>query len=266
MSSRTGNNNVALITGASSGIGKELAIHHAEAGGDCILVARRKPALDKLKAELESKYSGVTAYVVTADLSKAGAAEKLHKDVKELKVDVKVLINNAGFGGQGSIVDREVADDVNMIMVNVVAATVLVKLFAADMVKLGGGKILNVGSTAGFIPGPYQAVYFATKAYLNSFSQAVDEELREKGVSSTVLCPGLVNTEFVKVAGLDGTNMVKQQAGATPTSVAKIGYNAMLKKQLLVINEYGLSFLLNWVTPLMPRRWLLKLSASSQKK
>jgi len=163
-------------------------------------------------------------------------------------------------------VDREVADDVNMIMVNVISATVLTKLFAKDMVKLGGGKILNVGSTAGFMPGPYQAVYFATKAYLNSFSQAVDEELRDKGVTSTVLAPGLVLTEFVETAGLGGTSMVENQPGATPASVAKIGYTAMMKKKLLVINEYGLSFMLNWIIPLMPRRLVLMMGSYMQKK
>jgi uncharacterized protein len=134
------------------------------------------------------------------------------------------------------------------------------------MVKLGGGKILNVGSTAGFMPGPYQAVYFATKAYLNSFSQAIDQELRSLGVTSTVLCPGLVNTEFVATAGLAGTMMVDQQPGASASSVAKIGYNAMLKGSLVVINEYMLSFVLNWVVPFLPRRLTLLIGATMQKK
>ena len=171
-----------------------------------------------------------------------------------------------GFGGHGTIIDRDIVEDVNMIMVNVIAATALTKLFAKDMVKLGGGKILNIGSSAGFMPGPYQAVYFATKAYLNNFSQAVDEELRGKGVTSTVICPGKVNTEFVSVAKLEGTPLMDQQAGATPESVAKIGYNAMLRQKLLVVNEYGLSFVLNWLLPFWPRRLILKIGAYAQKK
>lgn len=152
-----------------------------------------------------------------------------------------------------------------MIMVNVVSLVTLTHLFAADMVKQGGGRILNVGSTAGFMPGPYQATYFATKAFVNSFSQAVDQELREKNVFSTVLAPGLVETEFVDVAGLNDTQMV-ESGGASAESVAEIGYDAMMAKKLVVINEWGLSFLLQWIIPLLPRRMVLKMADNMQAK
>ena len=256
---------LALITGASSGIGKELARYHAKQGGHVILVARRKEALDKLKQELESEYD-IAAHVITSDLSVAGSPQKLYDEVKKRGLAVDYLINNAGFGGHGTIIERSLEEDLTMIMVNVVSLVSLTHLFAKDMADRGGGKILNVGSTAGFAPGPNQAVYFATKAFVNSFSQAVDQELRSKGVTSTVLAPGLVQTEFVEVAKLDGTDMVKTQKGATAESVAKCGYDAMMKESLVVINETFLSIMMNWIVPLLPRRSVLKMMDDMQKK
>lgn len=257
-------NKLALITGASAGIGKELARYHAKQGGDVILVARRKDALDDLKEELEKEYS-IKAHVFLSDLSVAGAAEKLYQQVKKADHDIDILINNAGFGGQGKITDRKLEDDLSMIMVNIVSLVTLTHLFAADMAKKGGGKILNVGSTAGFMPGPNQATYFATKAFVNSFSQAVDQELRDQGVTSTVLCPGYVETEFAQVANLEGTPMM-ETGGATAESVAKCGYDAMMQERLVIINETKLSILLQWIIPLMPRRMVLKMAGDLMEK
>ena len=152
-----------------------------------------------------------------------------------------------------------------MVDLNVKSLVSLTHLFGADMVAQGGGKILQVGSTAGFVPGPNQAVYFATKAFVNSFSQAVDQELRKKGVTSTVLCPGYVETGFASAADLQGTEMVKS-GGATPDSVAKIGYDAMLKGKLVAINELKLKVMLEWIAPLLPRRMMLKNVEKSQSK
>jgi short-subunit dehydrogenase len=257
-------NKLALITGASAGIGKELARYHAKQGGDVILVARRKEALDALKEELEKEFS-IKAHVFTGDLSVAGSAEKLYGQVKSANHDIDILINNAGFGGHGKITTRKLEDDLSMIMVNIVSLVALTHLFAADMAKKGGGKILNVGSTAGFMPGPYQATYFATKAFVNSFSQAVDQELRDQGVTSTVLCPGYVETEFAQVANLEGTKML-EDGGATAVSVAKCGYDAMMAEKLVIINETKLSIVLQWIIPLMPRRMVLKIADDMQKK
>jgi short-subunit dehydrogenase len=133
------------------------------------------------------------------------------------------------------------------------------------MAARGSGKILNVGSTAGFMPGPNQAVYFATKAFVNSFSQAIDQELQGKGVTCTVLAPGLVETEFVKVAKLEGTSMVKGNF-ATAESVAKHGYDAMMAGKLVTINDRSFRFIVNWIMPLMPRRMMLKSIFDSQSK
>ena len=255
--------NTALITGASAGIGTEFARYHAQRGGDLIIVARRREALEALKAEFEKEHE-VSVHVIAADLGSQAGAEQLIADVDALGVDVEILINNAGYGGHGTILDREASDDRAMIELNVQTLVALTHHFGAKMAERGKGKILQVGSTAGFMPGPGQATYFATKAFVNSFSQAVDHELRPKGVTCTVLAPGYVETEFAKVANLEGTNLVKN--GATPRSVAKIGYDAMRRGELVIINEKMLSFLMNWVVPFMPRRSTLKMVDRMQAK
>ncbi len=255
--------NTALITGASSGIGRELAIYHAEKGGDLIITARREETLNALKTEIEGAH-GVTVHVVALDLGADGGAKDLISKVDALGVPVDVLINNAGFGGHGRFTERDLDADLAMIDLNVKALVTLTHHFAAKMAEQGGGKILNVGSTAGFMPGPLQATYFATKAFVNSFSQAVDQELRDKGVSVTVLAPGYVETEFASAADLEGTSLVK--SGATARSVAKFGYDAMRRRELVAINDGRLSFMLNWIIPFLPRRTILKMTERMQSK
>ncbi len=256
--------NLAVITGASSGIGAEFVRYHASKGGDAVITARREAELIALKEELEGKHN-VTVHVVALDLGKAKGADELYKAVKKIGEPVSVLINNAGFGGHGDHIDRDLRQEMAMIDLNIKALVTLTHKIANDMVKNGGGKILNVGSTAGMMPGPKQAVYFGTKAFVNSFSQAIDHELRPKGVTSTVLAPGYVETEFAKTADLEGTNLVKS-GGATAQSVAKHGYDAMMDGELVTINEKRLSFMLGWVIPLMPRRMALKFISDAQAK
>ncbi len=253
----------ALITGASSGIGEALARYHASKGGDLVLVARRKDALEQLKSDLESKH-GVKIHVFARDVGSAAAAEALYNEVDEAGLEIGILVNNAGFGGRGDHIERDLASAQAMIDLNVMSLVTLTRLFAADMAKRGHGYVLNVGSTAGFMPGPSQAVYFATKAFVNSYSQALNEELSAKGVKVTVLAPGYVETEFAKIADLDGTRLTR--SGATAESVAKIGYEAMLAGKLVAINEKALDFALNWVTPLLPRRAILKMVSKMQAK
>lgn len=255
--------NIALITGASAGIGKEFAVYHAKKGGDVILNARREERLDALKEELESKYK-IEVHVYAGDLAAENGAQELFNSINAAGLQVDILINNAGLGGAGRHIERSLDDELKMIDLNVKALVTLTHLFGTQMAARGGGKILNVGSTAGFVPGPHQAVYFATKAFVNSFSQAIDQELREKGVTCTVLAPGYVETEFASVAKLETSAMVKA-GGATAASVAKHGYEAMLKGKLVTVNEKPLSFLMNWVIPFMPRRSLLKTIAKNQK-
>ena len=254
--------NTALITGASSGIGREFARYHASLGGDLIITARRGAELDALKSELEAAHK-VSVTTIALDLGAAGGADALFDAVKDRKIDV--LINNAGFGGHGIFAERALTDDLAMIDLNVKSLVSLCHHIGNAMVKNGSGKILNVSSTAAYMPGPLQATYFATKAFVSSFSQAIDEELRAKGVTVTALEPGYVHTEFAEVAALEGTGLVKQK-GATAAEVAKCGYDAMLAGKLRIINEGKLSFLLNWIIPMMPRRAVLKNIRGMQEK
>ena len=255
--------NTALITGASAGIGAEFARYHASLGGDLVITARREAALIALKKELETAHS-IKVRVITADLGTKGGAKSLYNAVKKANVQIDILINNAGFGEQGLHTDHDLSRELGMIDLNVKSLVELTHSFARDMIAQGGGKILNVGSTAGMMPGPNQAVYFATKAFVNSYSQAIDEELRDKGITCTVLVPGYVETEFAAVAGLEGVPMTK--SGATAGSVAKIGYDAMLKGKLVAFNELKLNIALNWIIPFLPRRMVLRMMKSMQSK
>jgi short-subunit dehydrogenase len=255
---------LALVTGASEGIGKSLARYHAKKGGDLIITARHKDSLDATKAEIEEEF-GVKVHVITSDLSQVDGAQKLYDEVKKQQLEIDYLINNAGFGGQGSILERKLEDDVNMIMVNVVAYVTLTHLFAKEMADRRGGKILSVGSIAGFMPGPNQAVYYASKAFINSFSQAVNQELKSKGVTATVVCPGLVDTALISKAGLDQTK-VTMVGTSTAESVARIGYDAMIAEKLVTFDEYRTLFLFEYVVPFLPRRLVLALAQYMQAK
>tara|TARA_B110000977_G_scaffold38611_1_gene51874 strand:- start:1152 stop:1709 length:558 start_codon:yes stop_codon:yes gene_type:complete len=185
--------------------------------------------------------------------------------VTEAGLQIDILINNAGFGGQGRHIDRKLEDELEMIDLNVKALVALSHHFGREMSKRAQGRILNVGSSAGFMPGPLQAVYFATKAFVKSFSEALDHELRSQGVTVTVLAPGYVDTAFADRADLHGTNLVAG-GGKTPRSVAKYGYDAMSRGELVAINEKQLDFMVNWIIPLLPRRVVLKMIERMQRK
>jgi len=255
--------NTALITGASGGIGRDLARVHAQHGGDLVIVARRKEALETLKAELEQKH-GVKVLCLAVDLSEPGAVGRIYDAVKAQGLEIDVLINNAGFGGHGKFHERPWQQDAAMIQLNVTALCEMTHVFVQDMVARQRGKILNVASTAGFLPGPLQAVYYATKAFVLSFSQAIAQELEEENITVTALCPGAVATGFSGRAGLDDVAAFRN--AATSESVARVAYDAMQKGKLVAINERTLSFLLNWVVPLLPRRTVLRMSRQTMEK
>jgi len=249
--------NTALVTGASSGIGAELARYHASKGGDVVLVARSEDRLNELKSELERAH-GINATVLAADLAQPDSAEKIFAATEAAGLQIDILINNAGFGGHGKFHERDLTKDQAMMQVNMVSLVNLTHLYLQGMVSRDSGRILHVASTAAFMPGPLQAVYYATKAFVVSFTQAIAQELEGTNVTSTTLCPGAVATGFVKAGDLDGIDLWDK--AATPESVAKCGYNAMLKGDLVKINEMGLNFMLNWVVPFLPRRTVLKIS------
>ena len=263
MGKETMRGKTALVTGASSGIGLQLARIHANEGGNVVLVARRADRLEELAEELQASHD-IEASVIATDLSVPGAATALFERCTAEELQIDVLINNAGFGGHGRFIDRELDKDREMMQLNMIALSELCHLFVQGMVERGWGRVLNVGSTAGFLPGPLQAVYYATKAYVNSFSQALAQELTGTGVTVTVLCPGPVATEFVAAADLEGIGAFKRAPG--PTVVARKGYRAMQRGELLLVDNPALGFVVRNIVPHLPRRQLLRLSESSLKK
>lgn len=249
-------NKVALITGASSGIGKELAHIHAEKGGDLVIVARSGDKLKDLKTELEKKH-GVKVHCITKDLTIPSAPQEIYDELKQAGIQVEYLINNAGFGGLGKFHEREWKKDLDMINLNVIALTALTRFFLPDMIKRNSGRILNVSSTAGLVPGPLQAVYYATKAFVTSFSNAIAEELHDTNITVTALQPGATETGFGSISGMDKTVMFKNTASAR--SVAQDGYDGMMNGELDVIS--GLSFMnkiMMSMAPLLPKKMALK--------
>ena len=246
----------ALITGASSGIGKELAQIHAENGGDLIIVARSLDKLNTLKSELESTYNN-NVIVIQKDLTEPNATKEIYDEVKKANIKVDYLINNAGFGGIGKFNERDINQDVAMINLNITALTTLTHYFLQDFVANNSGRILNVSSTASFMPGPLQAVYFATKAYVTSFSNAISEELSDTNITITNLMPGATETEFAKVSGMEKTKLFEKSVSAR--SVAEDGYSGMLKGKLDVIS--GLTFsqkAMMTFLPITPKKLILK--------
>ena len=214
----------ALVTGASSGIGAALAQLCAADGYNLILVARREDRLVQLAATLAGTH-GIQARVVAADLADPDAPEAIFAQTRGEPIEI--LINNAGFGLHGPFRQTDWDAESRLLQVNVAALVHLTKLFLPDMAGRHSGRILNVASTAAFVPGPFMAMYYASKAFVVSFSLAVANELKGTGVTVTVLCPGPTRTEFGEAAGLGGTNLFR---GATMSAedAAREGYAAMM--------------------------------------
>jgi short-subunit dehydrogenase len=253
----------ALITGASSGIGLELARIHASKGGDVILVARSRDKLESIKQEFQTRH-GVKVDVIAEDLADPASADRIFAATESLGLTIDVLINNAGFGGHGKFVERDLTAEQAMMQVNMVTLTNLTHHYLNGMVARRRGRILNVSSTASFMPGPLQAVYYATKAYVTSFTQAIAEEVREYGVTATTLCPGAVATGFVAAGDLQGVDAWKNAKSAE--SVARCGYEAMERGELVAFNERKLQIMLDWIVPLLPRKAVLKISRQAMEK
>ncbi|MEL6651835.1 MAG: SDR family oxidoreductase, partial [Bacteroidota bacterium] len=233
----------------------ELAHIHAQNGGDLVIVARSADKLQTLKTELEEKYN-ISTRIIVKDLSKPEAAAEVYKEVKDAGIEVEYLINNAGFGGQGKFHERNWQTDLDMINLNVVALTALTRFFLPDFVARNSGRILNVSSTASLLPGPLQAVYYATKAYVTSFSNAIAEELHDTNITVTALLPGATETEFAKTSGMDKTDLFNNTFSAR--EVAQDGYDGMMAGKLDVMA--GVSFVQKMMMasiPLTPKKMLL---------
>jgi short-subunit dehydrogenase len=222
----------ALITGASGGIGYELAKLFAKGHHNLVLVARNGPRLAVVADELQRQF-GVSVKTVAIDLAEPSAPESLFAQLQKVPVDI--LVNNAGYGQFGEFSDVPLEESLGQIQLNITALTALTRLFLGPMLERRSGRIMNVASTAGFQPGPLMAVYYATKAYVISFSEALANELADKGVTVTCLCPGATETGFASRAGNDKTRLFKSLRPMDAKTVARIGYHGLLKGKTLVI-------------------------------
>lgn len=260
----------ALVTGASAGIGAELARLFARDGWNVVLVARSRDGLEKVGRELASAF-GATYHVLPADLADAAAPQALYDAVQALGIPVDALVNNAGFGLMGTFVDvgrgapTDEGRELEMLQVNVVALTHLSKLFLPAMVKRGRGYVLNVASTAAFQPGPLMAVYYASKAYVLSFSEALSVELEGTGVTATVLCPGPTRTEFQAAARMEDSRLFRAPHVMTAARVAELGYNAMLAGRSSVVTGAA-NRVMAAGTRLVPRRLAARMAQMAQER
>ncbi|NIP84214.1 MAG: SDR family NAD(P)-dependent oxidoreductase [Planctomycetales bacterium] len=222
-----------LITGASAGIGQSLAACFAGDQSHLILVARREEKLRQLARQLEERY-GVEVTVVVKDLTVAGAAEEIRQVLDQRQMAVDVVVNNAGFGEVGTVAEISLERQLEMVQVNVTAVTHLTRLFLPGMIRRGRGGILNVGSTAAFQPGPGMAVYYASKAYVLAFTEALAEELRGTGVTATCLAPGPTYTEFGAVSGIESARLFRLGA-MDAAAVARAGVRGFRRRRTIVI-------------------------------
>lgn len=224
----------ALVTGGSGGIGLELAKVLARNGFDLVLVARNRDTLEAAAGQLEGKFD-VKAHVFAADLTRTDAPEAIFDFLQNENIPIEVLVNNAGFGLGGEFADTKLQRELEMIQVNIAALTHLTKLFLPPMIKRKSGRVLNVASTAAFQPGPLMAVYYATKAYVLSFSEALSEELRNSGVTVTALCPGPTQTDFADTAEVGNSRLFNTFGIADAADVAQYGFDAMMHGKRLAI-------------------------------
>jgi len=252
----------ALITGASRGIGLALATEMAAHGHHLVLVARQRETLDAVAGKLEGKY-GVRAIVIPADLSEPDAAQDIHDAVLNEKLEIEFLVNNAGFGLGGPFMETDLDRETEMIQVNVIALTQLTKIFGRGMVRRRSGRIMNVASTAAFQPGPLMAVYYASKAYVLSFSEAIAEELRDTGVTVTALCPGATETDFAQTAQITNSRLFTRLGVADAGRVATYGYKAMMQGERVAIPGLRDRIMIQ-SERIAPRRLVTRLSRMAQ--
>lgn len=256
--------NVTLITGASSGLGLEFAKLYAKDKNNLLLIARNKEKLNELKNEFESKYQ-IQVFILPCDLSLKESISKIENFILENKLNVNILINNAGFGDFNKFVDSDINKQNQMINLNILALVNLIHLIANQMVKNKEGKILNVCSIAAFQSGPLMSVYYATKAFVLSFTQAISYELKKDNIKVIALCPGLIDTGFEKSSNLDDSKLFKSLKIAKPIDVAKYGYKKLNKNKTISI--YGISNkLIIMMSKFSPRKLVTKVVYNIQKK
>jgi uncharacterized protein len=251
-------NQTALITGASAGLGYEFAKLFARDKYNLVLVARSGPKLVELAEELRQRH-GVSVKTIPLDLGLPRAAQDLFEETQRAGLHVEILLNNAGYGKSGAFAAIALEEEYGQIQLNVTALTLLTKLYLGPMLERRSGKIMNVASTAAFQPGPLMAVYYATKAYVLSFSEAIADELRNSGVQVTCFCPGATLTEFQKRAETENSRLFKQLAPMDAKTVAEDGYRALMAGKSLAISGFK-----NWLVAesvrFAPRKWVTAIS------
>lgn len=227
-----------LITGGTTGIGLELAKLFAKDGYNLVIVARNQYELDKAASQLKALH-GIKVMTIARDLFNADNAFGVYNQVQESGIEVAILVNNAGHGLYGEFVDTNLTRELEIIQLNISSLVILTKLFLQDMVKRGEGKILNTSSIASKSPGPWQSVYHATKAFVQSFTEAVREEVKETGVTLTALLPGATNTDFFRKADMESSKVVQDESKLSdPADVAKDGYDALMAGKDMVVSGF----------------------------
>ena len=226
----------ALITGATSGIGYELAKLFAKDGYNLVIVARNADELERTAAELQDE-SKIKVHVIAKDLFNYESAKEVYEEVKSNGIEVGVLVNDAGQGHYGEFIDTDLDKELDIIKLNVMAPVILTKLFLKDMIAQGEGKILNVGSIAGEAPGPFQSVYHGTKAFINSWTAAIRNELKDTNISVTALLPGATDTDFFNKADMQDSKILETKL-STPEEVAKDGYDALMSGDDKIVSGF----------------------------
>ena len=251
--------NTALITGASSGLGAEFAKLFAADGCDLVLIARRKERLERLAKELQAKHP-IQVFVLAEDLSRPETPQRVFQDLNANEIEIETMVNCAGFGLVGTVVELSLQKQLDTVEINIATLTKLTRLFLPSMLERRSGAVLNVASTAAFQPGPNMAVYYATKAYVLSFTEALAFELRGTGVKVSCVCPGPTATEFGAASGTANSRLLRL-AMLNPTKVARQAYRGLKKGKPLVVP--GLRHkLARLVVPLLPRRVVQRIVAA----
>lgn len=262
MAQRSGR--TALVTGASAGLGRDFARLFAADGHDVVLVARRRDRLEELAAELEHGGSGIRAHVLPADLTDRDAPVQVHDHLQANGIEIEFLVNNAGFGTNGPFAELDAQRELDQVAVNIGALTHLTRLFLPAMIARGRGRILNVGSAAGFQAGPYMATYYASKAYVIHFSEALAYELADTGVTVTVSCPGPVATEFGDISG-NGTSNLFAGHVASSEGITREAYQAMMKGKRMIVHTVRRRIMMQSLR-LSPRRLVHAVTARLNQK
>lgn len=231
------NQHYALVTGGTKGIGYELAKLLAEDGYNLVIVARTSSDLDEVAQEIKQRYT-VDVITISKDLFNPEHAFELYNEVRERNIDIDILINDAGQGQYGEFIDTDIRKELNIINLNISSLVILTKLFLTDMVAKGEGKILNLSSIASKVPGPWQSVYHGTKAFVQSFTEAIRSEVKDSGVTITALLPGATATNFFNKADMLNSKIVQEGKLDNAADVARDGYEALMNGDDMVVSGF----------------------------